>query len=103
MSEWTLTIHPAAAAELAALPDGEYARVEKALLRLAEGPFRARAGLDVRKLKGTRTGALYRLRVGARRVLYVATTARRELLVLVVDGRGLGYERLLRMAEGRLP
>lgn len=103
MAAWTLAFHPAAAAEMAALPEKDYARVEGALLRLAEDPFHPRAGVDVRKLKGARTPGLYRLRVGARRVLYVAATARRELVVLVVDDRGLGYERLSAIADGRAP
>lgn len=103
MPEWTLILHPDAAAELAALPEKEYARIERALLQLAEAPFRARPGVDVRKLKRVPGGMLLRLRVGERRALYAALTGARTLVVLVVERRGLGYARLLRMAEGRLP
>lgn len=104
MPEWALILHPDAAAELAALPEKAYARVERALLRLCDDPFRPRLrGGDVRSLKRIPQGALLRLRVGERRAVVAALTGRRTLVVLVVERRGLGYARLTRMAEGRLP
>ena len=103
MARWTLVLHPAAAAELAALPEREYARLERALLRLERDPVRARPGADLKKLKDVRGGVLSRLRVGERRVLYAVLTPAREVVVLAVENRGLGYARLMRLAEGRLP
>lgn len=95
-------MHEAAAKELAALPADEYARFRRALLALADDPLHARAGLDVRRIKLLRDGdLLVRLRVGRRRALYATLSAERTLLVLVVQDREIGYDRMMAQAERR--
>jgi mRNA-degrading endonuclease RelE of RelBE toxin-antitoxin system len=58
--------------------------------------------MDILKLMEIREGGLYRLRVGERRVIYVAVTADRRAFVLVVDDREVGYKRLQVKAQERL-
>lgn len=103
-NQWNLLVHPAAADELLELPDRDYRRVERALHGLEEDPFRSRAGVDVVKLRDLEEGsALYRLRVGKRRVLYAVIRADRTVYVLLVEDRELGYARLMEIARRRLP
>lgn len=99
MKPWTLIVHPAAARELADLPDREFDRVEAALERLRANPFRPRPGTDVKKLHGD---TLYRLRVGERRVIYAIVRPDRTICVLVVEDREVGYGRLMGVAEARM-
>lgn len=96
-----MRVHEAAAKELAALPADDYARFRRALLALADNPLHARAALDVRRLKLLRTGDLL-LRVGKRRALYATLSRERVLLVLLVQDREVGYDRMLAKAERRL-
>jgi mRNA-degrading endonuclease RelE of RelBE toxin-antitoxin system len=96
-------VHPAAADELADLDDRRYARVRVALARLADDPFRARPGLDLRRLKAVSDDVgLHRVRVGDVRALYAVLEAAREVLVLVVEKREAGYVRMAATAQRRL-
>gem|GEM_PF-3742469 len=58
--------------------------------------------MDVRKLRDLADGGLYRLRVGAHRVVYAVIADDRTILVLVVAEREAGYGRLMETAEARL-
>jgi mRNA-degrading endonuclease RelE of RelBE toxin-antitoxin system len=58
--------------------------------------------VDVKKLRDLSGGGLYRLRVGAHRVLYAIITDDREILVLVVAEREAGHGRLMETAEARI-
>lgn len=101
-AKWALQVHPAAADELAALDERSYRRIRAALQRLEEEPYRARAGTDLKKRKELRDGAgLYRLRIGENRAVYAAIGTSREVFVLVVEKREVGYARLIATAEAR--
>lgn len=96
-------MHPEAADELAALDPKRYARMREALVRLQDDPFRRRPGVDVRKLKAHAEGiGLHRLRVGDVRAVYAVLDEDREVLVLVVEKREVGYARMTWAAQRRL-
>jgi mRNA-degrading endonuclease RelE of RelBE toxin-antitoxin system len=99
---WIIQVHPAAADDLARLPDDDYRRVRSRLKQLEEDPLEPRAGKDVKKLKDLRDGSgLYRLRVGEHRAVYAVVTVERQVLVLVFEKREAGYDRLIKTAEAR--
>ena len=95
-------MHPAAAEELADLDERTYRRMMAALRRLEEDPHRARPGADIKKLKEMADGAgLYRIRVGENRAIYAAIGSVRDVYVLLVEKREVGYARLMATAEAR--
>lgn len=59
--------------------------------------------MDIKKLTvvGEATG-LYRLRIGDRRCVYATILEERFVVLLVIDERGAGYDRILGTALRRL-
>lgn len=97
-----VTFHPAAEKEFLALPSHLQSRFERAIDQASIDPFRARPGRDVKKLGDLSPGeALYRLRVGEHRCCYAVITAEREILILLFEVRGAGYDRIFRTAAAR--
>lgn len=68
MPRFAIEVKKSAEKELARIPKRERARFVEPINALADDPFRPRAGVDIKQLKGTRS--LYRLRVGDYRGIY---------------------------------
>lgn len=97
-----VTFHPTAEKEFLELAPHVQDRFERAIDQAAIDPFRSRPGLDLRKLGDLDQGeALYRLRVGEYRCCYAVITSEKEILVLLFDVRGAGYDRMVRTAAAR--
>jgi mRNA interferase RelE/StbE len=68
---YRVLLHPAAARFLEGLEEGERGRVAERLEALSERPRTSRAGVDIKKLKGTKGRPdLYRLRIGEYRAVH---------------------------------
>lgn len=83
---YTLLIKPSARKELEALRDPLLRRVDKAIVSLARNP----RGHGATKLAGA---SLYRIRVGAYRVVYEIDDRKREVQVVSVGHRREVYRR----------
>ncbi len=83
---YTLLIKPSARKELEALRDPLLRRVDKAIVSLARNP----RGQGATKLVGA---GLYRIRVGAYRVVYEIDDRKREVQVVSVGHRREVYRR----------
>jgi mRNA interferase RelE/StbE len=83
--------HPKALRTLKRLGAGDEKRIRSVLARLAEDPYTARPGADIKKLKGTKgRPSLFRVRIGEFRAVYAVDGD----VVLVTDifRRGQGYD-----------
>ena len=80
-------LHPDVEKYLDLLSEGERKRCYKSLKKLAEEPYKARSGCDIKKISGKKT--YYRLRVGNHRFLYIVKGD--EVLVEESFKRGGGY------------
>lgn len=97
-----IIFHPKAEKEFFELADQVQNRFERALDAVAVDPFRARPGVDLKKLADVGPGeTLYRLRVGDYRSVYVIISGPRKIWVLLFDPRGTGYDRLVKTATAR--
>lgn len=84
-------LHPDAQKALSKYGSKQRQRIKAALRSLADDPFTARSGADIRKLKGTKGRQdLYRLRVGRYRAVYAVEG--HEVLVTKIFERGEGYD-----------
>lgn len=86
-----VSLHREANKAFRKLSAAERRRVRDSLLRVAQDPFTARAGADIKRLKGTRGREdLFRIRIGELRAIYAVE--REEVLVTQIFRRGEGYE-----------
>lgn len=94
MARFTVVIHPRFPKELEAIKRAGRkhvaGRILSSLRLLAEDPFQARPGLDIKPL-AIAGGAVFRLRVGDYRVLYEVDVASKKVFVTTVFHRGRGY------------
>lgn len=86
MATYTLEIVPSALKQLAALPKEVQARLSAAITELKQTPRPD----GVKKLKGKQTG-LYRIRMGAYRVIYSINDKVLHILVVWIGQRGGAY------------
>ena len=102
LPRYEVLFHPAAEKEFLVLPGQVQSRFERAIDLLAVDPLRPRPGADIKKLGDLGSGEiLCRLRVGEHRSCYAVVTARREVLILLFDARGAGYDRIIATAKSR--
>ena len=85
--KFSVFLHPDVEKYLDHLYDGEVKRCFQSLKKLAEDPYKARSGCDIKKISGRKI--YYRLRVGDHRFLYVVKG--NEILVEEAFKRGRGY------------
>lgn len=65
-------------------------RLKKSFRSLKENPFKKRSGADIKKLKGSFNPAIYRMRVGDYRIIYVILE--KEIKITSIIQRGKGYK-----------
>ncbi len=89
MTKREVLVSRTAVRELDRLPGDAARRIRAKLTVLAEDPFHARAGADIRLLWGQDDPPLYRLRVGDYRILYFVLA--KEVRVTEILHRSKAY------------
>ncbi|UCF07444.1 MAG: type II toxin-antitoxin system RelE/ParE family toxin [Thermoplasmata archaeon] len=84
---YSVFLHPDVVNYLDSLSQSERKKCYKGLIKLAEDPYKARSGCNIKKMKGRKT--FYRLRVGNNRFLYVVSD--NEIFVEEAFKRGRDY------------
>lgn len=94
MKRYDILLNPKARKELKDLPSEITDRIKKGMRELSSSPKESRSGKDVKKLSGTSSPELYRLRVGDHRAIYWVDEEEKEVLVEKIAIRKRAYRDL---------
>jgi mRNA interferase RelE/StbE len=90
LTKFNVLISETARRQLYELDSKNMERIKTSIKELESNPFSNRPKADVKKLKGSRSPELYRLRVGDFRIIYTVTS--NDIKISEIIRRSKGYE-----------
>ncbi len=89
MTKYKVKISKKAAKQLQKTEEPE--RIKKKLRKLKKEPWKPRAKLDIKKIKGSKNPKLYRLRIGDYRAIYVIQDEKVKITEIIHRSKGYDF------------